>query len=338
MGAGPVGLYAAYYAGFRGLTTTVVESLPIIGGQISAFYADDMIYDVPGFPAITGRELVARLAEQAARFPYELRLGTEVRAIRRENDAFRLTTVATADPQATGEQVLTARTVLLTAGIGSFEPLRVHEPAISGFEGRGLAYYPPPPEGLRSKRVLVVGGGERAVATALEVAPHAASVTLIHRRDRLQIDTPTRARLDASPVRFLPFREIERLDGSERVERAALLDRKTGTQESLAVEVVVLCYGFHARAETMGRFGVALEGDAVLVDSRMAASVAGVYAAGDGATYPGKVRVLAADFGEACTAVNNIAATVVPGAHVFPGYSSHRRGAARRDSGPRQGS
>src|SRR5262249_38917996 len=156
------------------------------------------------------------------------------------------------------------------------------------------------------KRVLVVGGGERAVATALELAPHAGALTLIHRRDRLQVDVSIRVRLDASQVRFLPFREIERLDGDARLERATLVDRRQGTQEAIEVDVVVLCYGFHARAETMRRFGVRLEGDAVVVDSRMAASVAGIYAAGDGATYPGKVRVLAADFGEACTAINNI--------------------------------
>jgi thioredoxin reductase len=332
VGAGPVGLYAAYYAGFRGLRTTVVESLPIAGGQISAFYPDDVIYDVPGFPAISGRELVARLVEQAGRFPYESRLGVEVTAVARENGAFRLTTVATAGREAAEEGVVVARTVLLTAGIGSFEPLRVREPAITRFEGRGLMYYPPPPETLHGKRVLVVGGGERAVSTALELASHAGELTLIHRRDRLQVDVSTRARLDASQVRFLPFREIERLDGDARLERATLLDRRQGTQEAIEVEVVVLCYGFHARAETMRRFGVRLEGDAVVVDSRMAASVAGIYAAGDGATYPGKVRVLAADFGEACTAINNIAATVVPGAQVFPGYSSHRKGAARRES------
>src|SRR5262249_23405181 len=118
VGAGPVGLYAAYYAGFRGLTTTVVESLPIAGGQIRGCYPDDVIYDVPGFPAISGRELVARLVEQAGRFPYESRFGVEVTAVARDSGAFRLTTVATAGREAAGESLVVARTVLLTAGIG----------------------------------------------------------------------------------------------------------------------------------------------------------------------------------------------------------------------------
>ena len=55
IGAGPVGLYAAYYAGFRGLSTAIADSLPEAGGQVSAMYPEKPIYDVAGFPAIRGR-------------------------------------------------------------------------------------------------------------------------------------------------------------------------------------------------------------------------------------------------------------------------------------------
>lgn len=332
VGAGPVGLYAAYYAGFRGLSTIVLETLPLVGGQIATFYPNTAIYDVPGFPSITGGELVERLYAQASAFAVTFRLGEEVTSLTRVDGMLRLITRPVSAPGAEGGDEISYRVgaVLVAAGIGSFSPQRIPDPAIAAFEGRGLTYFPPAPEEIRGKRVLVLGGSERAVDVAVTLADAAASVTLVHRRDRLPVSDPVRHRLDGSPVRFLPFHELTALDGRDRVEAATLADRRDGREQRLDVDHVVPCYGFHADAGTLGRFGSRTEDGAILVDSRMASDQPGVWAAGDGATYPGKVRVLAADFGEACTAVNNIAATLVPGANVFPGYSSHRKGAARR--------
>jgi thioredoxin reductase (NADPH) len=333
VGAGPVGLYAAYYAGFRGLATVVIEALPLIGGQIATFYPNTAIYDVPGFPSVTGSELIERLQQQALAFPITFRLGEEVTGIEREGDLLRLDT-RRADPSAAAEDrgphAVRARAVLVAGGIGAFSPQRLPDPAIDAFEGRGLAYFPPSPADVRGENVLVLGGSERAIDVALALADAAASVTLVHRRDRLPVSDEVRQRLDASPVRFVPFLELAALHGDDRIEQATLVDRRNSSEVRLDVRHVVPCYGFHADAASLARFGVLTEDGAILVDSRMASDRPGIWAAGDGATYPGKVRVLAADFGEACTAVNNIAAAVLPGAHVFPGYSSHRKGEARR--------
>ena len=330
VGAGPVGLYAAYYAGFRGLDTIVLETLPMVGGQITAFYPDTTIFDVPGFPAVTGAALVERLREQMAAFPIELRLEEEVLGVARRGDHLELHTRRTSGAGAGNEARPRVRALLLTTGIGSFSPQRIAEPRVAAFEGRGLSYFPPDPESVRDASVLVLGGSERAVEVAIRLSTTASEVTLVHRRDRLPVGDEVRARLDASPVRFLPFLELTALEGALHVERAVLLDRRDSSERTVDVRWVVPCYGFHADASALHRFGARIEQDAVLVDSRMASDVPGIWAAGDGATYPGKVRVLAADFGEACTAVNNIAAAVIPGAHVFPGYSSHRKGSPRR--------
>jgi len=331
VGAGPVGLYAAYYAGFRGIDAVVLETLPIVGGQITTFYPDTLIHDVAGFPQITGRELVERLLAQASAFPIPIRLGEEVVAAARSDDGFLLQTARTggSGPREPGPSYR-VRAVLVTAGIGSFSPQRIAEPAIEAFEGRGLRYLPPDGEEIRDTSVLVLGGSERAIDVALACARTARGVVLVHRRDRLPVSDDVRRRLDESPVRFLPFRELVALAGDASLERATLVDRRDSSTEVLDVRFVVPCFGFHADASALARFGVRREGDAILVDSRMATDQLGIYAAGDGATYPGKVRVLAADFGEACTAINNIAAAIVPGAHLFPGYSSHRKGAPRR--------
>ena len=331
VGAGPVGLYAAYYAGFRGLSTVVLETLPLVGGQIATFYPNTPIHDVPGFPSVTGGELVARLQRQTEAFPITFRLGEEVTRVAREGALLRLETRrADRGPAARGDGPLRARAVLVAAGIGSFAPQRLPDPEFAAFEGHGLTYFPPRPEDVCGEHVLVVGGSERAVDVALALAATAASVTLAHRRDRLPVSDEVRHRLDASPVRFLPFLELTALHGATAVVAATLTDRRDASEHRLATSRVVPCYGFHADGESLLRFGARVEEGAILVDSRMASDQPGIWAAGDGASYPGKVRVLAADFGEACTAVNNIAAAILPGAHVFPGYSSHRKGAARR--------
>jgi thioredoxin reductase (NADPH) len=329
VGAGPVGLYAAYYAGFRGLETVVLESLPMVGGQIATFYPDTTIYDVAGFPAIKGHELVERLLAQASAFPIPIHLGEEVVAVERCTVGFVLTTARhAAAPEAAASY--RARAVLVTAGIGSFAPQRIADPAIAAFEGRGLCYFAPDADDVRDARVLVLGGSERAIEVAVACARTAGEVTLVHRRDRLPVSDEARRRLDGSPVRFLPFHDLVGVTGGAHVEQAVLLDRRDSSQHTLATRFVVPCYGFHADASALARFGARREGDAILVDSRMATDHPGIYAAGDGATYPGKVRVLSADFGEACTAINNVAAAILPGAGLFPGYSSHRKGSPRR--------
>lgn len=327
VGAGPTGLYAAHYAGFRGLSVTVVDALDEVGGQIAAFYPDETIYDVPGFPAVRARDLVARLEAQARRFPVDIRLGEDVRSLDRVGGAIRVTTWS----RAGGERHLDAGAVLLACGIGALAPQRVVDPEMRRFEGAGLEYAMPDASSLRGRRVLVVGGNERAVAMALAAAAAGASTRLAHRRDRLAAGPEAHSRLSDAGVEFFPFRELVALAGESRVATATLADRRsTVPDETLAVDLVLACHGVAASAESLRRFGVELDGDAVVVDSRMRSSAPGIWAAGDAAAYPGKVRLLAADLGEACTAVNNLATQLIPGARLFPGYSSHAGGSARR--------
>jgi thioredoxin reductase (NADPH) len=221
--------------------------------------------------------------------------------------------------------------VLLTTGIGPFGPQTLPDPKIDAWRGKGLEYHVGDPGVFAGRRVLVAGGTQRGVELATSLAAARAHATLIHRRDRLAVPADLRARFDASEAVFLPFRELVALEGGATVERALVADRRDGATESLAVDAVVPCFGWVAHDDAMEAFPVPREGGAVRVDSTMAAAE-GIWAAGDGAIYPGKVRLLAANFGEACTAVNNVAASVVPGASLFPGYSSHRRGAPRRPS------
>jgi thioredoxin reductase (NADPH) len=328
VGAGPVGLYACYYAGFRGLETLVVEALPFSGGQISAFYPEAEIFDVPGFVGVRGRELAASLERQARGFGAEVRVGCEVRSIRREGDGLEIELHGGRGDAASTEWIST-KAVLLTVGIGPFSAQRIKDQQIDRFEGRGLRYDEPGPDSLRGRRVMVLGGSAYAVQTALAAAAQAAEVILVHRRDRLSPIAGGDAELAAARVRFLPFRDLVSLEGDDSVRAAVLADRRSGERETHPIDLILPRFGVAARGDALGALGASSDGT-LTVDSRMATAVPGVWAAGDVATYPGKVKVLATAFGEACTAVNNIAHEIIPGASIFPGYSSHSRGPTRR--------
>ncbi len=327
VGAGPVGLFAAYYAGFRGIRCVVLEALPFIGGQISTFYADSTLYDVPGFPEIRAGDLLDRLEAQARSFDTQIRLGARVTGFERIGGSVRVAWASEEDE--TARPPVDAKAVLLTTGIGRFAPQPIPNPEIEAWNGRGLRYHVSAADGFAGQRVVVAGGTQRGVELALSLVDAGADTTLIHRRDKLAIPPDLRERFDASAVRFLPHRELAAIEGEAKVERVVLTDRRDGSAGAIEADAVLPCFGFAAHREELPGLGATIVDGAIAVASTMAAAD-GIWAAGDAATYPGKVRVLASDFGEACTAVNNLTAEIVPGAALFPGYSSHRAGAARR--------
>ncbi len=167
VGAGPVGLFGAYYAGFRGLRVAVMDSLPELGGQISAMYPEKQIFDVAGFPSVRGRDLVANLREQADRFDPVYLLGHRADSLAKVDAGFAVTSQK-------GTRV-TCGAVVVTGGIGTFTPRPL--PAGSEFEGRGLAYFVPDPDSYAGKDVVIVGGGDSAFDWALGLEPIARSVT-----------------------------------------------------------------------------------------------------------------------------------------------------------------
>ncbi len=319
VGAGPVGLYAAYYAGFRGMSVAMVDSLPEPGGQVTAMYPEKMIYDVAGFPEVRGRDLVTGLVEQAARYSPVYLLGSQARDLVDEPDGEGLL-VSLADGRS-----VRARALLVTAGMGEFTPKPL--PAGDGWLGRGVVHFVPRPTDLEGHRVVVVGGGDSAFDWALMLAPIAEQVTLVHRRDAFRAHAGTIEAVRALGVTVLGGYEVSALcpgpDG--RLGSVTVEGRLPGTAGEcieLPTDTVVAALGFHADLGPLVSWGLELDHRAVVVDSRMATSRARVYAAGDVCTYRGKVKLIATGFGEAATAVNNLAVDLDPSAHVFPGHSS----------------
>ncbi|HYQ32968.1 MAG TPA: NAD(P)/FAD-dependent oxidoreductase [Lapillicoccus sp.] len=310
IGAGPTGLFATYYAGFRGLRVAVVDSLPELGGQITAMYPEKQILDVAGFPTVKGRDLVEGLVAQAATAHPEYFLDRTATSLRQDADSV---TIGLDD----GEEIR-AGAVLITAGIGKFSPRPL--PAGEGWVGRGLEFFVPSFAPYAGKDVVIVGGGDSAFDWALHLEPVARSVTLVHRRDAFRAHARTVEQVRSSPVRIITRAEVTAFNGDGVVESVDVL--ADGEKMTLPAQAVVAALGFVADLGPLQEWGIEVVKRHVVVDSAMRTSIERVFAAGDVTEYPGKVRLIAVGFGEAATAVNNAAVAIDPSAHVFPGHSS----------------
>lgn len=311
IGAGPTGLFAAYYAGFRGMKVAVVDSLPELGGQITAMYPEKAILDIAGFPSVKGRELVERLVAQAETAHPVYHLERTATSLEHRDDDV----VVTLDD---GTRIV-AKVVLVTAGIGKFSPRPL--PAGEEWVGRGLEFFVPSFAPYRDKDVVIVGGGDSAFDWAQHLESVARSVTLVHRRDGFRAHERTVASVRASSVTIITRAQVTAIRGSDHVEEVEIaLD--SGETKVLPAQAVVAALGFVADLGPIQTWGLDTVKRHVVVDSSMRTNLPRVFAAGDINDYPGKVRLIAVGFGEAATAVNNAAVVMNPEAKVFPGHSS----------------
>jgi ferredoxin/flavodoxin---NADP+ reductase len=314
VGAGPVGLYGAYYTGQRGLSVAVVDSLSEVGGQVTAMYPEKQIYDVAGFPAITGRDLVRGLVAQASQMEPTYLLGQEAQQLERLDDGRMLVRTTRTE--------LTCRALVVTGGIGTFTPRPL--PAGEEFLGRGLEYFVPSSQEYVGRDVVIVGGGDSALDWALMLEPLAASVTLVHRRDQFRGHEGSVSKVRDSSVRLLLTAQVTALEGGSVLERAHVSVRGEDQPRVLPCDKVVAALGFTANLGPMREWGLELRDNRhLVVDTAMRTNLPGVFAAGDITDYEGKVRLISVGFGEVATAVNNAAVHIDPTAHVFPGHTSN---------------
>lgn len=313
IGAGPTGLFAAYYAGFRELTVAIVDSLPEPGGQVTAMYPEKMIFDVAGFPAIKGRDLVSALVEQTAQAKPLYLLGRQARELSESGDRLVVTL-------ADGSSVR-AQAILISAGIGEFRPRPL--PAGDGWLGRGMVHFVPSLAAHENQDVVVVGGGDSALDWVLALHPIASSVTLVHRRGQFRALPSTVRQVRELGVPIIVDAEVAEMRGDDGGLHEVEVLVKAGDRIVLPAHTVVAALGFVADLGPIEAWGLELDHRAVSVDSTMRTARDRIYAAGDVAAYPGKVKLIATGFGEAATAVNNIAVALNPDAHLFPGHSSN---------------
>lgn len=316
VGAGPAGLFATYYAGFRGLSVALVDSLPELGGQVTAMYPEKAILDVAGFPSVKGRDLVDGLVAQALTAePVQLLGRTAAGLVADADKGVELTL--------DDGTVVAAEAALITAGIGKFSPRPL--PAAEGWVGRGVEFFVPSFEPYADKDVVIVGGGDSAFDWALHLEPIARSVTLVHRRDAFRAHQRTVEQVRASSTQILTRAEVTGLcdaDGGADGPLAQVEVTVDGVASTRPAQAVVAALGFLADLGPLQQWGLETSRRHIVVDPSMRTSLPRVFAAGDITEYDGKVRLIAVGFGEAATAVNNAAVVIDPSAHVFPGHSS----------------
>jgi ferredoxin/flavodoxin---NADP+ reductase len=315
IGGGPAGLFTAFYGGMRQTSVKIIESLPQLGGQLAALYPEKFIYDVAGFPKVRAQELVNNLKEQMAKFKPTVVLEQSVDKLeKREDGIFRLKT---------NKEIHLSKTVIITAGNGAFQPRRIELENATQFEGKNLHYFIDDLNQFAGKRVVVFGGGDSAVDWALMLEPVADQVTIVHRRDRFRAHEHSVQNLHNSKVLIkTPFVPAEFIANENGINQVVIDCMNEETKEVIDVDAVIVNYGFVSSLGPIKSWGLNIEKNSIVVNSKMETNIPGIYAAGDVCTYDGKVKLIACGFGEAPTAVNNAKAYIDPKARIQPLHSS----------------
>lgn len=299
IGAGPAGLYQAFQLGLLGLRVEVIDALPHVGGQVIELYGDKPIYDIPALPVCTGRELVDRLLDQLRPLKPGWHLGHAVQTLQPTADGqWHLATTAGATFQ--------ARSVVIAAGVGAFEPRRLKLAGIEAFEGTQVFHRRQPVWQCAGQQLVIVGGDEAALEHAIACAEaHGVShpVTLVHRRRAFQAPAALVERFDAlceeGLLRFVAGQPTGLVIEPGRLAALQLLDAE-GQTVAVPLDVLQVMLGLSPKLGPITEWGLALERKQIIVDPATGAtSLPGVHAIGDVVHYPGKKRLIACAFHEA---------------------------------------
>jgi thioredoxin reductase (NADPH) len=298
VGGGPVGLFGAYYAGLRDMKARLIDRRHELGGQLTAIYPEKWVYDIPGIPAIRGKLLFENLLTQIAPYSIPVSLNQEVVQIQKNRN--NILRVETRDGH-----IYHSKTVVLSLGMGAHIPRRLDIPGLREFEGRGVLFGVHQLEDFKGKRVMVVGGGDSALDLALTVMEVCKDMVLVHRSDRFNAHEETVKKLYSSNAEIRTFGELAAIEGGQNVERVQLRDTRTKAVSTLDVDIVIVAIGLIFNLEGVRDWGINLENNAIVVDHNRQTNMPGVYAAGDIATYAGKMKLIGTGAAEAMQAINH---------------------------------
>jgi len=315
IGGGPAGLFTAFYSGMRQASVKLIESLPQLGGQLAALYPEKYIYDVAGFPKVRAQELVNNLKEQMAKFNPTIVLEQAVENLEKlEDGTFKLTT---------DKGVHYSKTVIITAGNGAFQPRRLELENAKHYEKSNLHYFIDDLNKFAGKKVVICGGGDSAVDWALMLENIAEEVYIVHRRDKFRAHEHSVENLHNSKVIIkTPYVPKEIIGDEEKITQIILEDVKGEKKDVIDIDALIVNFGFISSLGPIKNWGLTIEKNSIVVNSKMETNIPGIYAAGDVCTYDGKVKLIACGFGEAPTAVNNAKSFIDPKAKVQPMHST----------------
>ena len=304
IGGGPVGMYAAFYAGIQGLETKLIDSLEQLGGQLSAIYPEKYIYDLPGHKKIRASEMIENLKEQMNEYKekIDISVGTTVSNIRNNvSSNFEITT---------DSETFTTKSVLITAGNGAFTPRKLEIP---NDNFTNIHYFVTDMQKFAGKNVVIFGGGDSAVDWALMLENVAKSVAIVHRRDEFRAHAGSVDKLKESNVKIYTPYVATNMEGVENQATHVTIEHlETKEQTILDADDTIVLFGFVSSLGSIKEWGLELDKTALRVDSKQQTNLPGIFAAGDSATFDGKIKMITTGFGEAVTAVNAAKAHAYP--------------------------
>jgi thioredoxin reductase (NADPH) len=319
IGAGPVGLFAVFECGMLKMRCVVVDALEAIGGQCTALYPEKPIFDIPAHPSIDAQDLVAQLARQAQPFTPIYLLGRRVETLKELDGAFTLTT--------SQGDTLKVRAVVIAAGAGAFGPNRPPLEGLPGYEATGaVRYLVARRDEFAGRRVVIAGGGDSAVDWALSLKG-IARVTVVHRRPKFRAAPESAARLEAAAAAgevemAIPY-QLHGLQGDGRHLTGVVLSTLRGEIRLVPADHLLAFYGLSMELGPIADWGLGIERHHLAVTpATCETSIPGVYAIGDIATYPGKLKLILQGFSEAAMAAHAIHPRVFPGEALHFEYST----------------
>lgn len=320
IGGGPTGLFGAFYAGMRGNSTRIIDSLPELGGQLTALYPEKDIFDVGGYPRVLAKDLANNLIEQAMQFDPDVVLDEQVQEVEPEDGGFVL--------RCRGGEYRT-KAVVIAGGKGAFEPMKLKVDRYDELLHHGVEYAVKDPTAFAGRHVVIVGGGDSALDWVLILKDHAESLALVHRRDGWRAHEKTVQGVEeaaaAGEIELLTFHEIREIHGDGRVDAVTVFDNRTDEDRTLKCDTLLTFLGFKPDLGPIQHWGLELEKNRVRVNHLMETSVPGIFGAGDIVGYDGKLDLIATGFAEAAVAVNNAVHFVDPSARVNPGHSTNMK-------------
>ncbi|KXT73802.1 Thioredoxin reductase [Streptococcus sp. DD10] len=311
VGAGPTGLFAAFYAHLRQAKVQIIDSLPQVGGQPAILYPEKQILDIPAFTSINGEELTNRLLEQLSPFHTPIRLNETVQDITKKEDSFHLVT---------NKGTYQTRTVLIAMGGGAFKPRPLELDNVEKFDN--IHYHVSNIQQYTGKNIVILGGGDSAVDWALafeKIAP----TTLIHRRDNFRaMEHSVEALKNSSVTIKTPFIPNQLIEENGQLTHLEISKVKSDENLHIPVDHLFVNYGFKSSVGNLKQWGLDLVRHKIKVNSKMESSIPGIFAAGDCCYYDGKIDLIATGLGEAPTAVNNAISSIYPEQKTQPKHST----------------
>ena len=319
VGAGPCGLFQIFELGLLGIKAHIVDALPEPGGQCAELYPDKPIYDIPAIPVCDAQELVDKLMEQIRPFDAVFHLESQVTEVETlDAERFRIVT-------SRGEKLVT-RAVVIAGGVGSFQPMPLRVAGVDDYLDKQVFYRVRTPTAHHGKDLLVLGGGDSAFDWTVELAPHAKSLTLVHRSDRFRAAPATVSRMReleaAGKVRFMVGNCVDFEAHNGTLERFHIRHTDESVTKVDADHALVF-FGLSPKLGPIAEWGLELDKNQIRTDTeRFETNVPGIYAIGDIASYPGKKKLILSGFHEAALAAFAIKARLNPDEKVHLQYTT----------------